>query len=222
MSHRAEEKLARRQERERREAEARARAERARRLHRIAIVAVALVSVAFVALAVSLGGGSSDGTRASSAEQPPGPLAAGSQAPEFSALDVVSGKQVTLDSLKGQKTLLFFSEGVYCQACMVQSADLENSSELARAGIRVVSVTTDPPKLLKEAAAEYGIETPLLSDESTAMSSAYGMLGRGGMGHPDTNGHAFMLLDERGRIVWDQEYQEMYVDTTTLMRAIPG
>ena len=151
-----------------------------------------------------------------------GGASVGGPAPAFTLTDVVSNRQVSLGSLGGRKTLLFFSEGVGCQACMVQIADLQKSGALRSAGIRLVSVTTDAPGDLAQAATQYGIRTPLLADSTGAMSAAYGMLGHGGMGHPTQDGHAFMLLDARGRILWHEAYQEMYVPTGRLMSDMGG
>ena len=138
-------------------------------------------------------------------------------APAFAATDVVSGKPFTRASLHGRKTLLFFSEGVGCQACMVQAGDLQKDTTLRKDGIRLVSVTTDQPSDLAAAAKQYGITTPLLSDPSTEFSKAYGMLGHGGMQHPTQDGHAFMLLSADGKVLWHQAYQDMYVKTSQLL-----
>lgn len=144
-------------------------------------------------------------------------IGAGQPAPEFSAVDVVSGETFTRSDLEGSRTLLFFSEGAACQACMVQIADLQKDPGLRAEGVQLVSVSTDPPETLASVAARYGVSTPLLSDSSREMSRDYGMLGKGGMGHPDTDGHAFMLLDAEGRIAWEQAYSEMYVPPATLL-----
>jgi peroxiredoxin Q/BCP len=161
------------------------------------------------------------GHGASSATAGAGP-AVGAQAPAFAVRDVVSGRQITAADLRGRQTLLFFSEGVNCQACLVQAADLQKDDTLKKAGIQLVSVTTDPAKELAQAARQYGIRTPMLADATAAMSSAYGMLGHGGMQHPDRDGHAFMLVDEDGRIAWHQAYQEMYVPPDRLLDDMMG
>lgn len=216
MTHRLEQKQARRAERLRAQQAARAR-ERLKR--RAGYVAVGLIAATLVSLAVLLGG--SDDPAAlppAAAERTAAPAEVGGQAPEFALTDVVSGEQVTAASLQGRKTLLFFSEGVNCQACMVQVADLEKAGTLDEQGIQLVSVTTDQPGDLAQAAGQYGITTPLLADPTAEMSSAYGMLGHGGMGHPETDGHAFMLVDEAGTIRWHRAYQEMYVQPGRLLR----
>lgn len=184
----------------------------------LAVTAVASI----IAVAALTGGlGSSSGAGGPGPDAAAGAPAVGSKAPDFSALDVVSGDALSLRDLEGTRALLFFSEGASCQACLVQIADLERSEGLRKRGIKLVSVATDPPQTLAAVARDYGIETPLLSDSSKEMSSAYGMLGRGGMGHLQTDGHAFVLLD-RGRVVWERAYTAMYVPPRDLLGALPG
>jgi peroxiredoxin len=188
-------------------------------------VAVALIAIALVGFAALSHGGSPAAQVASMGGAASGP-AIDAQAPAFSLTNVVDSKVVTAASLRGHKTLLFFSEGVGCQACMVQAADLQKDSALSKAGIKLVSITTDPPAQLAAAAKQYGLTDPILADPTTSMSSAYGMLGHGGMQHPTQDGHAFMLLDANGKVLWHQAYSSMYVPPTQLMSdmmaAAPG
>jgi len=141
-------------------------------------------------------------------------------APPFSERDVVSGRPVTSAALRGRNVLLFFSEGVMCQPCFqqIQSLQLE-SAELARRRLVLVNITTDPPDVLRQAAAAYGITTPLISDENRDMSNAYVALGQGM--HPDTAGHTFVLVDGRGLIRWRRDYSTMYVSPEELFAAMP-
>jgi peroxiredoxin len=187
------------------------RAEHRRHLRSIAISAL-VIAVVVGGLAVILTAGRSGTTLAgASATQTQRGLAPGETAPSFHVRDVVSGREVTLGTLSGHKTLLFFSEGASCQACLVQAADLQSSPALRGAGIQLVSITTDPASVLGEVAAQYRLRTPLLADSDSRMSRAYGMLGRGGMEHPEQDGHAFVLLDGHGKVLWQQAYPEMYV-----------
>ena len=174
------------------------------------VIAITLLALVAAVIATRPGGSSTGGD-----------LSVGSPAPQFSALDAVSGKPMSLADLRGQRTLLFFSEGAACQACLVQIANLQSDPALAKAGVRLVSVSTDSPSTLSAAARQYGITTPMLSDSSTQMSSDYGMLGRGGMGHPSADGHAFMLLDAQGKIAWQQSYSQMYVPPGEVVGALP-
>jgi peroxiredoxin len=220
MSHRAEEKELRRQQRLAAEAAA-ARAERRERTkRRIFWGGGGLLATALVAAAFALPS-SSGGAGAAPAPMDHGGHAAavtiGAPAPDFSVTDVVADKPLSLADLKGRRTLLFFSEGASCQACLVQAAHLQKSGALKREKIGLVSISTDTPDVLEQVAGQYQIATPLLADADGAMMKAYGQLGRGGMGHPDTGGHSFVLLDERGRVIWERAYSEMYVKTGQLL-----
>jgi peroxiredoxin len=217
MSHRRDEKQAARAERLRREQEAQRKQHRQTLMRWGGIGAVGLIAVALVTVAVAGGGnGIGRGADNMSGATAGGP-ALGRIAPNFSSTNVVTGKPVTRASLAGHKTLLFFSEGVGCQPCIIQTADLEKSQAFVRTGIRLVSVTTDPPSALAQAVGQYGIHTPMLADPTTSMSAAYGMLGHGGMQHPTEDGHAFMLLGADGRVLWHQAYSQMYVDPSQLL-----
>lgn len=214
MSHRLEQKQAARAERLAAEEAARKAEKRSKRVRRASYGAVGVIAAALVTLAVALGGGDPAGPKATSGATGP---EVGQKAPAFTLPDAQSGKDVSLASLRGKKTMLFFSEGLMCQACMVQIADLEKAGTLEKEGIELLHVSTDTVPELAEGAKQYGINSPLLSDISTEMSFSYGMLGHGGMGHPQTNGHAFMLLDENGKVLWHRAYQEMYVKADQLI-----
>ena len=147
-------------------------------------------------------------------------LRAGSRVPVFAERDVETGVAITSRSLADEKTLLFFSEGVMCQACFVQIKGLEEMrDELARRGIQLVSITPDSPADLKQAISQYGIATPMIADEDRTMSAAFDTLGRGM--HADTPGHAFALI-ERGKVLWYRDYwlppdQTMYVEPAKVL-----
>jgi peroxiredoxin len=192
------------------------RAQHRRHVHNIALSAVG-IALAVAGLSVALGALRRSGASDASAGSSPSPLMIGELAPSFRVRDVVSRRDVTLGALSGHKTLLFFSEGASCQACLVQAADLQSSAALHRSGIRLVSITTDPASVLAEVAAQYRLTTPLLADSDTRMSRAYNMLGRGGMEHPSQDGHAFVLLDGHGKVLWQHPYPQMYVAPQQLL-----
>lgn len=146
-----------------------------------------------------------------------GSLGVGATAPTFSLTDTVTNRTVTRASLADHKTLLFFSEGVTCQACQCRAADLQNSVALRAAGIRLVGVTTDPASQLGQAARECGIHAPMLADPTRVMSRAYRMIAVGGMQMPGEDGHAFMLLSPSGRILCRRAYPTMYVKPSQLL-----
>jgi len=139
----------------------------------------------------------------------------------FAERDVVSGREISSQTLRGKKTLLFFSEGVMCQACFVQIRDIEEVGvQLEKKGIGLVSITPDSDEALKQAIDQYGIRTPMIADDDRDMSTAFDTLGRGM--HSDTPGHAFVLVDETGKVIWQRDYwlepyRTMYVEPATLL-----
>jgi len=142
----------------------------------------------------------------------------------FDERDVVDGRELSSQSLRGRRTLLFFSEGVMCQACFVQIRDLEDvRARLEKIGISLVSITPDSAEELRQAIDQFEISTPMISDEDLDMSTAFDTLGRGM--HSNTPGHAFVLLDKTGRVVWQRDYwlepyRTMYVDPERLLTDI--
>jgi peroxiredoxin len=152
---------------------------------------------------------------------PVGNRLASGPAPAFATRDVVSGRLVSSRGFSKQNTLLFFSEGVMCQACFEQIQSLEGvSGQLAKRELTLVNITPDSPEVLRQAADAYGIHTPLLSDESRMMSRAYDVLGLGM--HSDMPGHTFILVDRRGVIRWRHDYTTMYVPPSELLKEIPA
>ncbi len=147
-----------------------------------------------------------------------------SPVPSFSERDVENGNAITSTTVYGERTLLFFSEGVMCQACFEQIKGLEQfGSELDRRGIQLVSITPDSPGDLRRAVSQYGIASPMIADNDRDMSAAFNTLGQGM--HGDAPGHAFVLVD-RGRVLWYRDYwlaptRSMYVDPRQLLADIP-
>jgi len=142
-------------------------------------------------------------------------------APAFAAQNIISGRLLTSGVFKKGDTLLFFSEGVMCQACLEQIQSLERiSGQLAKRHLTLVSITPDSPAQLRQAVADYKIHTPLLTDESRRMSTDYDVLGLGM--HADMPGHTFILVDRHGVIRWRHDYTKMFVPTNELLKAIPN
>ncbi len=152
-------------------------------------------------------------------------LPVGSAVPSFTEQNVVTGATISATSLYNHKTLLFFSEGVVCHACFEQIQGLQQfGADLKKRGIQLVSITPDSPDELKQAIAQYGITTPMISDSSRSMSEAFNALGKGM--HADTPGHAFALID-KGHVLWYRDYwlapyRTMYVAPKTLLADIPS
>jgi peroxiredoxin len=86
---------------------------------------------------------------------------------------------------------------------MQQVVDLQNSKEFQALDVELLSISPDPLEAWKQGASEFGIETPVLSDGDNRVATAYGVM-RWAMGSEP--GHTFVLVDERGRILWLRDY----------------
>lgn len=187
---------------------------------------VTLVAASFVLPGVFNNKGMASGAHAMAAGVRMGEgLPAGSLVPRFSERDVVTGQPITSKTLFNQKTLLFFSEGVMCQACFQQIKDIEDiGAELAQRHIRLVSITPDPSSDLRQVVDQINIRTPMIADSNRNMSEAFNTLGRGM--HGDTPGHAFALISH-GKVIWYRDYwlapyRTMYVKPAELLKDIPA
>lgn len=152
-------------------------------------------------------------------------LPRGSRVPVFSERNVETGQTISSKTVYGRKTLLFFSEGVMCQACFAQIKGIEKfGAQLAKRGITLVSITPDSQGDLKQAITQYGINSPMIADDDRTMSEAFNTLGQGM--HADTPGHAFALID-KGRLLWYRDYwmaptRSMYVEPAKLLAQVPS
>ena len=151
-------------------------------------------------------------------------LSVGTPAPDFSERIVGSGATISSRTIAGQKTLLFFSEGVMCQACLEQIKGLERlQRQLDARGIKLVSVTPDSPAELAQAIRLYGISSPMIADDNRDMSRAFNVLGQGM--HGDTPGHAFVLV-EGGKVRFYRDYwlsptRTMFVQPERVLADLP-
>ena len=152
-------------------------------------------------------------------------LPVGSTVPSFAARDVETGQAITPKTLFAKKTLLFFSEGIMCQACFQQIKDIESfGPDLHKRGISLVSITPDSAGELDQVIRQIGSTTPRIADSNRSMSEAFNTLGKGM--HGNTPGHAFALI-YRGKVLWYRDYwlppdQTMYVKPAKLLADIPA
>ena len=116
------------------------------------------------------------------ARTPSNMLPLGTPAPDFTLLDTVSGKTVSLDELKSDKaTLIMF----VCNHCpFVKHVD-EVIVSLAKyyqaKGVSVIAISSndvenypqDSPELMKEEAEKVGYTFPYLYDETQEVAKAY-------------------------------------------------
>ncbi len=129
-------------------------------------------------------------------------LKVGDKAPDF-ALPSTDGTIMRLKDLKGKKTVLYFypkdnTSGCTKEACAFQ----ENLAGVKKAGAAVVGVSADSIASHQKFAGKFGLQFPLISDESREMLNTYGvwkqksMYGRKYFGIERTT----FVIDEKGII----------------------
>lgn len=140
------------------------------------------------------------------------------EAPAFT-LESTAGPPISLADYRGQDVLLYFSEGVGCDSCFYQMAELEkNSSKLSASNMSVLPIVVNAADQVKAAMGQFGLTTPFLIDSDMSVSSAYGVVGTGM--HANLPGHSFVLVDGSGRIAWRGDYPSMFVTTDQLLSDI--
>ena len=133
----------------------------------------------------------------------PGPV---DQAPSLQ-LSAADGASFDLAAEAGNTVLLYFQEGLMCQPCWDQLAEIEASwDEFTALGIdQIATITTDPVDLLRQARVDEVFTSPVLSDPDRQVSEAWGTLDYGMMGG-SRNGHSFIVIDPDGTIQWRADY----------------
>lgn len=104
-------------------------------------------------------------------------LQAGDTAPQFTLLDENSN-EVSLDSLKGKKVLVYFYPKAMTPGCTVQAQGLRDSKEaLDDKNVVVLGISPDPVKRLPKFIEKESLNFTLLSDEDHAVADAFGVWG---------------------------------------------
>jgi peroxiredoxin len=154
-----------------------------------------------------------------------GPIKIGAVAPHVVGTDVRTGQRVDSKHYAGRNVLYYLSEGVMCQACLVQIQSLQQHVQhLERAHLTLVSVTNDDPSTLAQAAGDYKIATPLIADQNRKIVRSFGVMGGipAGVGmHNDTADHTFVLVDKTGHVRFIHDYPRMWIDVNQLLRQLP-
>jgi peroxiredoxin len=137
-------------------------------------------------------------------------------APDFTLTDT-AGQEVRLADFRGSNVLLYFNEGAGCQSCLVQMAQIEDSSQVRKAGLTVLPIVMNTRDQILADMAANGVRTPFLLDDGT-VSKAYGTLGKGM--HAGLPGHSFVLIDKAGVQRWYGEFPSMYLSPDDLMTQV--
>lgn len=134
-------------------------------------------------------------------------LALGTQAPDFTLPDVVSGKKISLDSFAGKKGLLVMFICRHCPYVQHVKAELARiGKDYASKDLGIVAISAndasnypdDAPDQLKEMARELGFTFPFCYDEQQETAKTYQAACT-----PD-----FFLYDEERKLVYRGQLDE--------------
>jgi len=104
-------------------------------------------------------------------------LAPGAKAPQFSLPDQ-DGKTVSLSSLSGQKAVLYFYPAAGSPGCTKEAADFQEAlGEFTKLGYRILGVSPDSVKRLKDFEDAHELTFSLLSDPEVVAHKAFGAYG---------------------------------------------
>lgn len=104
-------------------------------------------------------------------------LKPGDAAPLFSATDQ-HGNLISLESLKGNKVVLYFYPKDDTPGCTAEACNLrDNHSELINKGFVVIGVSPDPLKSHEKFTTKYELPFSLLPDTDKTIIQSYGVWG---------------------------------------------
>lgn len=104
-------------------------------------------------------------------------LKPGDAAPQFSATDQ-HGKQISLESLKGKKVVLYFYPKDDTPGCTAEACNLrDNHTDLISKGYVVIGVSPDALKAHTKFTEKYELPFSLLPDTEKTIIQAYGAWG---------------------------------------------
>jgi hypothetical protein len=125
-----------------------------------------LAVVAALAFAAMLLVTSRDGARQGSSQQ------VGAPAPGFTLTDT-GGRRVSLGDYRGRDVVLYFSEGVGCEGCWYQMAELEkHQGDLDKLGLTVLPVVVNDPAAVRAEMRRFGLRTPFWSTVAAPSAAA--------------------------------------------------
>ncbi|NIH83286.1 peroxiredoxin [Amycolatopsis granulosa] len=129
-------------------------------------------------------------------------LDTGDAAPDFT-LPGADGATVTLGSLLGRRSILYFYPAAGTPGCTTEACDFrDNLASLHAAGVTVVGISPDPPHRLAEWARTEQLTYPLLSDVDGSVHRSYGAWGEKTVNGTTGAGplRSTFVLDATGRI----------------------
>jgi peroxiredoxin Q/BCP len=127
-------------------------------------------------------------------------VAEGEKAPDFELSDS-DGNQVTLESFRGSKVIVYFYPAASTPGCTTQACDFrDNMGLFKRLGHVVLGISKDKPEALQKFASEERLDFPLLSDPDLSVHHAYGTYGEKSMYGKTVMGviRSTFVVDEKG------------------------
>lgn len=106
----------------------------------------------------------------------------GTIAPDFTLIDTVSDKELSLQKLRGSKATVFFFICNHCPFVIHVNEELVNiANDFLEKGVSFIAISSndvenypqDAPHLMKKVAADYNYPFPYLYDESQEVAKAY-------------------------------------------------
>ncbi|KAB2810313.1 thioredoxin-dependent thiol peroxidase [Phaeocystidibacter luteus] len=129
-------------------------------------------------------------------------LKKGDDAPAIHAKDH-KGNEITLDSLKGKKVVLYFYPKDDTPGCTAEACSFRDEySELKDRGFEIIGVSADDEKKHNKFADKYDLPFPLIPDTEKEIINAYGVWGlKKFMGREYDGIHReTFVIDEEGKI----------------------
>ncbi|MER7557116.1 thioredoxin-dependent thiol peroxidase [Nocardioides sp. NPDC126508] len=129
-------------------------------------------------------------------------LEPGDVAPDFTLPDD-TGAEVSLNSLRGRKVIVYFYPAAMTPGCTKQACDFTDSIDsLKAAGYEVVGVSKDKPAKLAKFRERDGLTITLVSDEDLSVHQAYGAYGEKKLYGKVVEGviRSTFVVDEEGKI----------------------
>ena len=129
-------------------------------------------------------------------------LQPGDQAPPF-ALQDDTGSEVSLESMRGRKVIVYFYPAAMTPGCTKQACDFSDSLEqLQGQGYEVVGISPDQPEKLARFRERDNLTITLLSDPDKAVMTSYGAFGEKKLYGKVVQGviRSTFVVDEEGTI----------------------
>ena len=130
-------------------------------------------------------------------------LKTGDKAPFFKGI-CHDGKELTLDSFKGKKLVLYFYPKDDTPGCTAQACNLrDNVNLLKENGFAILGVSPDEVSSHKKFEAKYDLPFPLIADPTHSILEKYGVWGEKNLYGKIITGvlRTTFVIDEQGRII---------------------